>query len=247
MIINVDAKGIEWRAFLHLSNDKVGIKEVEEGVDIHSVNQKAFGLPERRIAKIFLFRSIYCPYSRKKETAWAFANDPLFSQVGGEAFWLKVTEKLWEKYYQGAEWHQAIIKEVVETGKLVMETGRIYEFEPRLSRGEYKWPITDIANYPVQGISADIMAIVRSSLRHHLPRWRALRGLACNTVHDSLVIDVDNNNRVWYNICIDIKAAFQAAAKNYEALFGVPLHLPMDCEIKVGTDWYRTHVINIKE
>ena len=47
---------LEWRVALELSNDLVGIEEVLKGEDTHANNQKAFDLPSRLIAKIFLFR-----------------------------------------------------------------------------------------------------------------------------------------------------------------------------------------------
>ena len=56
MLISCDAKQLEWRCILELSKDAVGIKEVLEGQDTHALNQEAFKLPSRLIAKIFLFR-----------------------------------------------------------------------------------------------------------------------------------------------------------------------------------------------
>lgn len=56
MIVSVDAAQLEWRVALELSQDKTGITEVIEKLDAHSLNQKAFSLPSRLIAKIYLFR-----------------------------------------------------------------------------------------------------------------------------------------------------------------------------------------------
>lgn len=54
--VSVDAKALEWVAIAFLSQDQVAINEIIAGVDQHSLNQKAFGLPTRHIAKIFVFR-----------------------------------------------------------------------------------------------------------------------------------------------------------------------------------------------
>ena len=59
MIINIDTKGAEWYAVVWFAQDAVGIKEILNEVDQHAENQRTFNLPERRIAKIFVFRLIY--------------------------------------------------------------------------------------------------------------------------------------------------------------------------------------------
>lgn len=240
MLINADAAGIEWRCILHLSGDKVGIKEVLEGVNTHSDNQKFFKLPERRIAKIFLFRAIY------KGSAYSYANDPQFSWIGGEKFWQGVIDKFYEKYQGIHAYHTNIISTVVNNGFLSMPTGRIYEFEPRLVRGEWQWPVTDICNYPVQGLAADLMAIIRVNL-YSLLNETNFRYLWVNTVHDSILLDVDNDRKHWYNVCIRIEEAFNNAAKNYELLFDQPLLLPMAGELKVGINWLHMHKIKLNK
>ena len=56
MLVGVDAKALEWKVLLELSRDAVGIQEVLNNQDAHSLNQVAFDLPSRLIAKIYLFR-----------------------------------------------------------------------------------------------------------------------------------------------------------------------------------------------
>ncbi len=240
MLLNADAAQLEWRSCVHLSRDPIGLKEINDGLDFHTENQNRFKLPSRLIAKVFLFRAIF------RGSAYAYSVDPNFSYIGGEKFWQGVIDRFYEKYEGIYAYHQRITQEAVDTGKVVVETGRVYNFAPVLRRGEYVWPITDIANYPVQGHAADIMAIVRAALRtalledEFLQKNKAL-WLLVLTVHDSIVFDVDNNREIWYNICIKTKRAFKDAAKNYEALFGVPLLVPMDCDIKVGINWLQMH------
>jgi len=56
MILNADAKALEWYGVTFLSGDKVAYQEIFDNVDQHSQNQEAFGLPSRLIAKTFVFR-----------------------------------------------------------------------------------------------------------------------------------------------------------------------------------------------
>ncbi len=56
MIVNADAKALEWVAGSALNGDKVAHQEIWDGVDQHTLNQDAFKLPSRLIAKKFVFR-----------------------------------------------------------------------------------------------------------------------------------------------------------------------------------------------
>lgn len=143
MLAVYDAKQLEWRTVCHLANDKIGIAEINEGRDFHSENQTAFNLPDRLIAKIFLFRAIF------KGSAYAYSVDNDFKHLGGVKFWEKVIERFYNKYTGIYYYHEKLMKEATSTGKIVSESGRVYEFEPRLRRGEYRWPENDIVNYPV--------------------------------------------------------------------------------------------------
>jgi hypothetical protein len=60
MIIQADARALEWICGAYLSKDRVAYQEIIDRVDQHSLNQKAFGLPSRLIAKKFVFRKLLC-------------------------------------------------------------------------------------------------------------------------------------------------------------------------------------------
>lgn len=56
MLVNCDAKALEWLGVAYLSKDKVAYDEIRNNVDQHTANQERFGLPSRLIAKTFVFR-----------------------------------------------------------------------------------------------------------------------------------------------------------------------------------------------
>lgn len=72
MLIQCDAAALEIRVAAFLSQDKVLIQEIKDGVDLHTDNQQRFGLPSRLIAKILNFRILY------GGNEFSFANDPEF-------------------------------------------------------------------------------------------------------------------------------------------------------------------------
>jgi len=140
MLIQADAAALEIRIAAFLSQDETLIDEIINGKDLHTDNQQRFGLPSRLIAKVLNFRILY------GGNEYSFANDPEFTAVSSsEKYWKEVIESYYSKYKGIKQWHSKIIREVVNTGQLVMPTGRVYKFE-KTDRG-YK--DTQIKNYGV--------------------------------------------------------------------------------------------------
>ncbi len=236
MLINGDAKQLEWIGVLFLSQDKVGIDEIARGCDVHSLNQSAFNLPSRLIAKTFLFRLIY------GGSDYAYAHDPNFVDAGlSQKQWAKVIEKTYDKYKGLAKWHTKIVQEVVDTSRLEMPTGRVYTFK-RLENGE--WPRTQILNYPVQGLGADLMAIARVSLMKRLKQAGLISLFIC-TVHDSILIDAPQEEVA--TVCKLMYDVFRDIPKNFFRLFNVKFNLPMAVEIQTGKTWGDMIDVNQKE
>ena len=233
MLLNIDAKLLEWCVAIYLSQDKVGLDEIINGVDIHADNQRRFNLPERVVAKVLLFRTIF------GGTGYSFAVDPKFGIIGGESWWNEKITQFYAKYQGLYAWHERLVQRVIESnGRLKIPSGRTYQFQPYKNQsGELKWPRTKILNYPVQGLAADIMSIVRVSLAKRLTYDSQV--LFVNTVHDSVVLDIPKE--VWYDIgssiILIIQSVFEDMPMNFEKLFGVEWNVPISCEITLGNDW----------
>jgi len=229
MILQADAKQLEWVGAAYLSQDPVAIKEIWESVDQHADNQERFGLPSRLIAKTFVFRLIY------GGSAFSYANDPNFKDIGGEEFWQGVIDQFYGKYVRLGEWHDNLVSKAKRDRKLVMPTGRVYNYEPEIKFGKEKWPRTKILNYPVQGLGADLMAIARVSLHNRTKHMEGFK--LVNTVHDSIIVDFDSN--IWDNISIVnlVDKCFNDVPANFKKLFGVEFNLPMRVECEVGPNW----------
>jgi DNA polymerase I-like protein with 3'-5' exonuclease and polymerase domains len=225
MIIKCDAKGLEWVVAVYLSQDPVAMQEIIDGVDQHSNNQRAFNLPERLIAKIFLFRIIF---ANLDYAAFTYANDPEFTPTSSsKKFWQRVIDEFVAKYSRFAQWHIELVQQVTMTGQLVMPTGRVYKFER--VRGE--WPVTQIYNYPVQGLGADIMSIIRVSFKRRFDAAK-INGVIVNTVHDDIVCDIHPSEQERVRALFhDVFADFPS---NFKRLFGVEFNLPLRCEVSVG-------------
>lgn len=240
MILVYDAKQLEWRAVAHLANDKVAIQEIIDGLDFHTDNQNKFKLPSRLIAKVFLFRAIF------KGSAYAYSVDNDFKHIGGQKFWQRTIDAFYEKYTGIYNYHIQLMREATTTGQIISETGRIYKFEPRLRRGEMKWPENDIVNYPVQGFSADLMSMIRISAFRRLKEHREKKKvLFVNTVHDNLVLDLNGSVKEAVEVSKIVRSSFQDCGANYKRIYGKELLVPMDSDAHVGINYLWQHTLKI--
>lgn len=238
MLLQADAKALEWVCASYLSQDKVAYNEIWNNVDQHTDNQTRFGLPSRLIAKTFVFRLIY------GGSAYSYANDTNFTDVSNsESFWQNVIDEFYNKYTGLGQWHKDIVAKAMRDRKLTMPTGRVYNYEPEVKYGKVKWPRTKILNYPVQGLGADLMAIARVSLANRLKGMKDVKLI--NTVHDSIIVDF--NDKVCDNISIVrlVDKCFTDIPTNFKKLFGVEFNLPMRVECQVGPNWGNMEIINV--
>lgn len=236
MLLQADAKQLEWVGATFLSQDSTAIQEIWGSVDMHSDNQKKFNLPSRLIAKTFVFRLIY------GGSAYSYANDPNFRDIGNESFWQEVIDSFYNKYQGLKKWHDDIFYTAKRDKKLVMPTGRTYHYEPEIRGDRVTYPRTRILNYPVQGLGADLMAIARVSLRNRLKDYEGIQ--LVNTVHDSIIVDFDTS--VWDTVKLVniVDRCFEDVPKNFEKLFGTNFNLPMRVECQVGSTWGDMEIIN---
>ncbi len=226
MIVNCDVKSLEIYVAADWYDDKVLQKELLNKEDIHQNNQTAFHLPSRLIAKIFNFKLIY------GSSAFGYAQDLDFSHVGySERQWQKVIDTFYSKYTGIAKGHERDIKQVKETGMLEIPSGRFYKWESKTFRGQPKWPITQIKNYPIQGFGADLVKLARIEAFNRF-KASGMEGEFIATVHDSLVYDVPTKN-----VEPTAQLLRESVAKVPELCYNnwsYKFKLPMLCEVSVG-------------
>jgi DNA polymerase I len=229
VLVQADASGLEWRVVAELSQDETAIKEIVEGQDTHTLNQQAFGLPSRFVAKIYLFRTIY------RGQGFSFANDPKFMHVSTDPrFWDDVGTKFYRKYHGIDRIHHVWADSVQKSEPLVGPTGRIWDITlGRDRRGNIKIPWTILTNYPVQGTGADVMMVARISFARRL-KAAGIPALLISTVHDSIVVDcekkyVQSVTNLFYQVFDDL-------VDNLNKVFHINWRTPLGCEVKIGMD-----------
>lgn len=236
MIISCDAKALEWRVCTELAGEETALKEILNGEDAHSLNEKAFGLPSRLIAKIYLFRTIF-----NRGNGYAFTVDPNFMHVSTSVkFWDAIGEKFYTKY-------SAIEDLYVKNEALVLAgkplEGPLGRFWPiglvAGYNGDLKVPETVLVNYPVQGTGADVMAIARVSFFNRLKKLGLLNIVKLiATIHDSIVVDAPAE--LAQQIVNIFHEVFRDLPANIKKLFGYTWQTPLECEVCVGPNFKDT-------
>lgn len=224
MLISCDAKQLEWRTIVELSNDQTALQEILEGQDTHELNRVAFNLPSRLIAKIYLFRTIF------RGTGWSFANDPDFSHVSADAdFWEEINKKFYTKY-KGIDDQHHVWKGLCEKG-LPIESplGRQWEIPILNKYSKINW--TQFTNYPVQGTGADVMTIARVSFANRL-KQRNLPVKLIQTVHDSIV--TDGEEKYVQPVVNLYHEVFRDLRTNIKRIFDYDWKTPLECECYIG-------------
>ena len=71
--------------------------------------------------------------------------------------------------------------------------------------------------------------------------------LPINTAHDDIEFDVDNSPELCYNISIEIEKSFRAIGPLFEESYGVPVNVPLEGEVKIGTTLYEKEMFKFKK
>lgn len=234
MLLDCDLSALEFRGAAELSRDPVMIKEIIDGVDIHTDNAvNHFGDAKyRQDAKILTFRGIY------GGSAFAFYADykmPNFSLKRWEAIY----EAFWDKYSGLRKWQYANYKLVNQQGFLKSFTGREYIFNKyRNKDGSWGYSFPQVCNYVVQGLcTADVMPLCMVVIFRRLRKGGYFeKGVKfINQVHDSIILDVPNYLiEEVASICLNVFRSIPELVSNY---FDYEWCVPMDGEAKVGYDW----------
>lgn len=245
MLLKVDAKALEWRVKAFLSQDQVACDEIRNGIDQHEDAVQSFKLPDRLTGKKFNFRMIFADAFSEmgyRKPAFAYANDPEFVHVSESVkVWADIVGRFFDKYRGMYQHGIRLIDEVQRNqGILVNITGREYSFARR-PNGQL--PHSQILNYPVQGLAAELMALARTALRQRLIRNYRDYGktiLLMNTVHDDIEVDVVNDPKTCYNICIELEKIFDDLPTLFEKYFGVKFNIPLGGEVSYDKNLFGT-------
>jgi DNA polymerase I-like protein with 3'-5' exonuclease and polymerase domains len=221
VIIEIDFAQLEFRTAVFLAQDKQGMEDIKNGVDVHQYTADIIGV-SRQDAKAHTFK-------------------PLYGGTTGTDNEKRYYSAFKEKYKDIAKWHEQLQTDAIKYKLVRLPNGREYAF-PYAQRQVWGGSSygTQIKNYPVQGFAtADIVPIACINIFNMMKRFK-LKSKLINTVHDSIVVDamedeIDDVKRCLFKGCEEV---IDSLKKRYDIDFNIPL----DTELKMGYDW-----LNLKE
>lgn len=215
-ILEGDYAQLEFRVAGFLSNDDAIRDDVKAGTDVHSYTASVIGC-SRQDAKAHTFK-------------------PLYGGVSGTEDQKRYYNAFKEKYNSVTKWHERLQKDAVTKKYIELPSGRQYAFpNARWTEWGTATERTAICNYPVQGFAtADLLptALVRLD---RMMRTRNLLSVICNTVHDSIVLDVHpDEKQACINLLADCMLAIPTETLNR---YGFEYDMPVGIELKLGKNW----------
>ena len=213
-ILEGDYAQLEFRVAGFLATDDAVMLDVEQGTDVHSYTASVIGCT-RQEAKAHTFK-------------------PLYGGVSGTEDQQRYYRAFKEKYSGVTEWHKVLQKDAVTKKEITLPSGRQYAFP------DAKWTEwgtatnrTAICNYPVQGFAtADLLPMALVRLYKDM---QGMKSVICNTVHDSIVIDVFPGEE---EACIQVMAkAMLCLPEETKRRYAIEYTMPVGIELKMGKNW----------
>ena len=223
-ILEGDYSQLEFRVAGFLAGDKRVYADVREGTDVHSYTASIIGCT-RQEAKAHTFK-------------------PLYGGTTGTEDQKRYYNDFKDKYMGIAIWHETLQEDAVKYREISLPSGRVYAFpDARWTKYGTATHRTAICNYPVQGFAtADLLPIALVALEKAV-RDANIRSVICNTVHDSIVMDVHPDEK---NICIDLmKHAMLSLPFETVRRYGIAYNMPVGIEIKAGKNWLDLHDVKL--
>ena len=220
-IMEIDFAQLEFRTAIFLSQDKQGMEDIKNGVDVHQYTADIIGC-SRQEAKAHTFK-------------------PLYGGMSGTDNEKKYYSAFLKKYPGIKDWHEKLQDEAIRYKVVTLPTGRQYSF-PKAERMPWGGSSfsTQIKNYPVQGFAtADIVPLACILIQELLEKSKT-KSLLINTVHDSIVADVFPGEEKVVASCL--KNGCLGVIQQMKDIYGINFNVPLDVELKVGSNWLDTHI-----
>ena len=221
-IIEVDFAQLEFRTAVFLAQDKQGMEDIKNGVDVHQYTAYVIGV-SRQQAKGHTFK-------------------PLYGGMSGTEDEKRYYNAFKEKYADIAKWHEKLQDEAVSHKVVTLPTGREYAFPQaeRMPWGGSSYS-TQIKNYPVQGFAtADIVPLACINIQELVDKHN-LKSILINTVHDSVVADAHADE---VELMIDLmRKGSSQVVNSLQEIYGINFNVPLDTEVKAGHNWLDLEVM----
>lgn len=183
VVMEVDGSQLEFRVAIDMGHDTVGLKEIEDGVDVHSFTAKV--LDEHGDPLIRSFEK----FKDKRQNSKQYTFKPLYGGGKGSPAVEAYCEYFKDKYSELSQVQRNWALTTADQGWYTTPYGMTFYFpDTKVQKSGYITNTTNIYNYPVQGFATG--EIIPIALIYF---WHKTRNLALHifsTVHDSIVSKV---------------------------------------------------------
>jgi DNA polymerase I-like protein with 3'-5' exonuclease and polymerase domains len=224
MILEVDFAQLEFRTAVFLAQDKQGMEDIKNKIDVHQYTADIIGV-SRQDAKAHTFK-------------------PLYGGVTGTEDEKRYYTKFLEKYKDIKTWHEKLQSEAIRFKRIKLPTGREYSF-PYAERTPWGGSTygTQIKNYPVQGFAtADIVPLACINI-YNIMKEKKVKSLLINTVHDSIIADVHPDET--YIMGKIFEEGTSKVIQSLKEYYNIDFNVPLDTEIKIGYNWLDMEEVEI--
>lgn len=163
---------------------------------------------------------------------------PVYGKVYGTPEQMAYFEAFRSKYPTMNEVQEGWTYEVLNTGKLVTQTGLIFYWPGTFmnSRGQIS-NRNNIFNYPVQSFAgAEIVPVAVTCLWHRMKSLK-MQSFLINTVHDSAIAEVAPKEGELYTALG--KQTFTEDVYNYlSKCYDIDFNVPLEAEVDIQTNWH---------
>lgn len=241
VIVNCDLGQIEWKVAADLCRDSTMVKEIQEGLDIHTANtEHIFGVNKkdcdpkkwkelRTTAKTVSFRSLY------GGGAYGFYYDSRMPSYSLNK-WEDIMDMFHSKYPGLSKWQNDNKKLAMYQGWMRTPSGRVLKLEVDHQAA--------VCNYPVQSFSADIYNLATITAMKKIKEEK-LRANLILLVHDSLVFECHPEDaEALSNIVIGAMLSIPELVKEY---FGYEMCIRTTADVEIGLDYGSTKEVELKD
>ena len=250
-LLEFDFSQLEVVGLAHITKDKQLIKDIENGVDIHSeLFFDMYGYkPTKEERKPFKSRTFALIYGAGVKT---IAEQSGCSEEDAKKF----VDTFYTRYPAVKKWHNYFASHIEDSARYPKredgaglelarrcvyktETGRRLVFNEYVSgiagMSVYKFSPTEMKNYPVQCFATgDIVPLMLGVLFRKLINKSGVK--LVNTIHDSIMIDCSD---VEVEATIkEVQNVLNNTHHYFEKTFGVPLALKLNAGASVGDNWF---------
>jgi len=187
---NIDYDQLEFRTAALLAQDGKAMEDIRLGVDVHAFTAEIlYGdkfrsgtLEEREALRTYAKRHTF---------------KPLYAGSSGTEEEKQYYEVFKEKYAGISKVQATWLKDVVDSGQMVLPSGLIVYWDARyndrgavIEKGSGKWLEGTIVNLPIQSFATADIATIGCTFLWHALSTNNLRSFMVNEVHDSVVLEV---------------------------------------------------------